>query len=187
MIISELTRNKLSLAFCLFVIISGDNVLISTVATLYFIFDSYLLMNEKNPQYFFLLHHVISVIVFPLIHYSSSPYIIDLFIFNSMIMELSNLTLYINHYLVITNKKNWKSFWYCLFFTVHLTNYMFCRLLVVGIQLIRNRELIMNNVLLQVASLIYIGGIYWSYLLIQKFRSKQVRNILCQRLRKKSS
>ncbi len=150
--------------------IGFSNKYILTVGTiLYFLFDLIVIVLNREA-FFYALHHIITIVIFIWIHTTGDSRVINSFIESTKIMEYSNITLYINFLLIYNNRKKWNSIIYKSFFVIHMINYVYHRVLLTTYNIYYNYDLIQKYFLLKISLLIYVGGIYWSILIISKLR-----------------
>ena len=156
-----------AILFCGFMLlVPGKNVsLISFGAITYFIWD--LNYQKTSIPILFIVHHILSICAFFWILFTDDK-IATLFIDSAKAMEYSNVTLYLNHLLIVFHLKDWSNQLYRFFFLVHVINYMYWRLVYVGVKLIQHVDIVQENIVIALTLIIYFGGYYWSILLIRK-------------------
>ena len=158
--------------FCLFIlIIPGNYILtISVLSIIYFLSD----MCFQKLGWIFIIHHVLSICGFIFLMFTKNQHAIYLFLDSLKALELSNLTLYINYLLIYSNNKNWNNTNYRWFFTVHVINYIFWRVFYFGFNIFNNIDTINTNIPLKLSSFLFIGGLYWSILLLLKCKRNNI-------------
>ena len=153
-----------SILFCCFVLLVPKNI-IPFGAIIYFIWD--LNFQRTSMPILFIVHHILSICTFGWILFADQE-IVTLVIDSAKALECSNITLYLNHMLIVFNLKNWSNKVYRYFYLVHVVNYMYWRLLYVGLKLIQNIDIVKENIVITLTVIIYFGGCYWSLLMIKK-------------------
>ena len=164
---NEQKQSIVSILFCCFMLVVPGSELhiISVGAIAYFIWD--LNFQRTKMHFLFIVHHILSICAFTWLMFTNSN-IASLFIDSAKALEYSNITLYLNHIIVVFNLKNWSNRLYRFFFLVHVINYMYWRLIYVGIMLVQNFNIVQENIIIALTTIIYFGGFYWSMLLITK-------------------
>jgi hypothetical protein len=170
MLSDEQKSTIIAILFCLFMVITPavNTSIIAIVAIIYFTWDL-----RSSMQYMYIIHHVLSIIGFVWVLFTE-PVLQQLFITSSKSMENSNVTLYINYFIVVSGLKNWNNKYYKIFFILHVINYIYWRLINVGLIIISNYDLIIQSPVLLLSLIIYIGSCYWSILLIHKCHKYKV-------------
>ncbi len=166
----DIVSTTTALCFCVFILFvpCNNKLTISAVSIIYFLLDMYF----QKMSMIFMIHHILSICGFVWLIFAKQPYDVYLFIDCLKALELSNLTLYLNCLLIYSNLKDWNSPSYKWFFMVHVVNYIFWRVIYFGIKIYNNTNVLNNNPPLKISAIIFLGGLYWSILLIIKFKRK---------------
>jgi len=145
--------------------ITGSFFLVDTLRLLYEYIYQY--KREKLP---FIIHHIVSLFALYLV---SINYLSNEIQTVFYLLEMSNLSLYLNYHIIKTQRYNntlkiasltFQVFWYSYY-----------RLFAFGKFIIDNStKLQNNNILIILTGYIYLLGIFWSYTLITKFIKKLI-------------